>query len=115
MERIKARARPTTGDVYVGNGQTYQVWVLRILHVQGINTMLLTKWVDRIMSFRDNLTKQILQDYQNQGSNWERQAALIKGASPFLQRLRQVFPLYMIASQPRQGMAWYFNVVWRPG
>ena len=60
---------------------------LGILHMQSINTALLTKWVTRIMGPEEDLAALILRDNYNMGLDWVTRFATNRGASPFCQGL----------------------------
>ena len=44
---------------------------LGVLHIQSMNTALLTKWVERIIGPRDNLAMSVLRDSYGRRLNWE--------------------------------------------
>ena len=64
---------------------------LGILDIQKMNMTLLTKWVARLMSSRDDLVTKVLKESHGRGFTSERYAAPTQGASPFWQELRHTF------------------------
>ena len=64
---------------------------LGILDIHNMSTTLLTKWVARLMSSREDLVTQILKESYGRDLNWEKYAAPIYGASSFCHGLRHIF------------------------
>ena len=65
---------------------------LGLLHNQGINLALLTRWLGRIRSPKEDLAIKILKDFYGTCPDLERCAMPVHGASAFWLGLLQVFP-----------------------